>query len=526
MPGKESGTYCIILLAILGGLVVVFLKFQSEWRRYNHPPGADYVYWSNTLKYGVVKQDTWVVTTEIESIRKVHGRDIVTKCINRSHEKIRTALHFAAEKGNMEIARILVENGANITALDIYGFTPPCLARILGNNDVAEYLENIGKVTDCNAREDSASLQEDKESIRRKLFAKLESMRIFREARHLSLAVRAILDASRTLNVYNTTNNDGLSVLEVLLDASGSIDNVYPCDAAYHGESLQLMEVLFGNDARIPQDVNNHLAVIAWQILLMNKNTDMLRRVLWVVDPNYTVCHRELEECDDDESWFLEPVCQTVLERTILWSDLELFSGNHIDLLRHLLVQTPANASERHTGNSIGHMLVDRGYRDPFLRLFAFPDMQEHLKHWSAMTNKNGEPLIYFLYAKTVLDNTTKEILAWLLQHGADIDMASTAKNGTVLHWAVETGSIEAVSHLLTVEKANSNAIDRDGNGPLHYACRDTDFTRNHKPKNTKIINMLLDAGANKTLANNDGYTPYDLALYDYQEKLTAIWPK
>ncbi len=55
-----------------------------------------------------------------------------------------TALHAAAENGHVDVARILVESGANATAELESGHTPIDLARMAGKDEMLDYFRSIG----------------------------------------------------------------------------------------------------------------------------------------------------------------------------------------------------------------------------------------------------------------------------------------------------------------------------------------------------------------------------------------------
>lgn len=56
----------------------------------------------------------------------------------------RTALHYAAEHGYEDLAKLLIEKGANVNAVDAKGDTPLHLAALRGKSDVAKLLLDHG----------------------------------------------------------------------------------------------------------------------------------------------------------------------------------------------------------------------------------------------------------------------------------------------------------------------------------------------------------------------------------------------
>ncbi|ETS79923.1 hypothetical protein PFICI_07452 [Pestalotiopsis fici W106-1] len=108
-----------------------------------------------------------------------------------------------------------------------------------------------------------------------------------------------------------------------------------------------------------------------------------------------------------------------------------------------------------------------------------------------------------------------KECFSLLLKHGANVNettRGNNAANMTPLHFAVRKdrdSSIfsfmsdsnkfnQVVSKLLLDAGAEVNAMNGDGNTPLHLA----------NPENTKLINLLIKRGADLNAKNNAGRTP------------------
>jgi ankyrin repeat protein len=85
---------------------------------------------------------------------------------------------------------------------------------------------------------------------------------------------------------------------------------------------------------------------------------------------------------------------------------------------------------------------------------------------------------------------------------GIDVKQASN-DDWTPLYWAVWYGHAELVRWLLAVEGIDVNHLDKDGRTPLYIASG---------MGNVRIVSLLLHAGADPYLANNDGRRPIDVA--------------
>ncbi len=64
--------------------------------------------------------------------------------VNQKNVGGATALHIAARRGNLEICKILVENGANVNITDNEGWTPLMRAAIAKNSELVKFLINNG----------------------------------------------------------------------------------------------------------------------------------------------------------------------------------------------------------------------------------------------------------------------------------------------------------------------------------------------------------------------------------------------
>ena len=113
------------------------------------------------------------------------------------------------------------------------------------------------------------------------------------------------------------------------------------------------------------------------------------------------------------------------------------------------------------------------------------------------------------------------EVVKILLDHGANDE--KEGQWGTVpLHFAASRGRAE-VSKLLLARGTNPNITSRNGWTPLHFACKDRIYRRNrfvatpgvsfrHSLEEClEVIQVLLDAGADPTIRDNDGKNPLDL---------------
>lgn len=94
-------------------------------------------------------------------------------------------------------------------------------------------------------------------------------------------------------------------------------------------------------------------------------------------------------------------------------------------------------------------------------------------------------------------------VIKLLLDHGANVDIRQPIK-GTPLMMSVKSGNIELVRLLLS-RGADPNAVSF-GESVLHIAAASTECK-------AEMIDLLLQAGADPQVLDDDGETPYQVAI-------------
>lgn len=64
--------------------------------------------------------------------------------VNETKESGQTALWFAAQQGQFEAAKVLIENGADLNIKASDGTTPAMIAEANGYRELAEHLKKFG----------------------------------------------------------------------------------------------------------------------------------------------------------------------------------------------------------------------------------------------------------------------------------------------------------------------------------------------------------------------------------------------
>eukprot|EP00117_Sycon_ciliatum_P034988 scpid52970/ scgid2256/ Espin; Ectoplasmic specialization protein len=94
--------------------------------------------------------------------------------------------------------------------------------------------------------------------------------------------------------------------------------------------------------------------------------------------------------------------------------------------------------------------------------------------------------------------------------------MSKTNDGATALHFAASTGKTPCLIWLLTQEEcANSvDTVDKSGSTPAHDAAENGEL---------ECLQVLVSHGADITLKDNEGYTPYDLSFHGEHDECAAF---
>jgi len=106
------------------------------------------------------------------------------------------------------------------------------------------------------------------------------------------------------------------------------------------------------------------------------------------------------------------------------------------------------------------------------------------------------------------------EVLAALLEAGADVGVLDPGMQATALHAAAYAGHAEACKLLL----AYGVEIDRQGPHNGYTALHDAVWQGN-----LEVATVLVQAGADRTITSNNGQTPLALAKANQRQALITL---
>ncbi|XP_014207713.1 ankyrin-3-like [Copidosoma floridanum] len=149
-----------------------------------------------------------------------------------------------------------------------------------------------------------------------------------------------------------------------------------------------------------------------------------------------------------------------------------------------------------HFGDSLLHMISRRGNSERIgfvagYLIAAGCDV-------NGRNHFNNPPLQYAIW------ENDKWVAKALLDAGATVDNAFFDSNESPLHIAAYHGSLDVLELLLSQRDLDVNQVDCSGNTVLHSATACLPVVND----NTRVLEALINAGANVNAANNEGWTP------------------
>jgi len=404
---------------------------------------------------------------------------------NLAFDMGQTPLDFAASRGHLGLLKVLVQQGANIHAIDQPGNTPLHHAVAAGDVDAATYLLDQG--ADINARD----------------FNNNSTLHLGLTSPHPLEMTNFLLGRGAKPEIKNNFGNTALH-LAVSLGLPPELAKALAAKGAdvnsrnKRGDSPLLTAVQQANQPMI----TTLLALGANPFAGNNADLSPLTESIRLGLPNlsWLITAANKSQADDNGNTPLH---------------IAVAMGKYPEAVKYLL-SIGSNPNERNKqGQSPLHLavtkadllsaqslfgaggdlfLIDNAGRSPLSLIFhgdpTFADAFFTGDVLEARDSARNTPL--FL----AIQDANATMVNLLIQKGANVN-AQNLSGQTPLHVAVATGSLAMVK-LLLAAKADVNALDGQGNAPLHGLV--VTFSQ-------AIGETLLNAGADSSLRNKDGRT-------------------
>jgi ankyrin repeat protein len=443
---KKSAFFFIAAGAVWGLAFMLFLSCASMAPPETTPPKGP-------------SDDIWAMLASGDSQVKDYFTGKVN--VNDVDSQGRTALHYAAQSGDTQLAAFFISLGANVNALDNAGQSPLGICVDKADAQTAGLLVKYG--ADIHQRLNNSG------SAARIALTKDDA--VFRSI--LSPASVAATDAEGRTILHLAAAAGKVRAVKDILDLMASAN--VPTDKADKVGKNALDFALARPDSQ------PHMEIAEQLILSGVKSEDPLFSFFALAARNANYNIRRMDGIAP-----LHYAARGGYEGFITF----LFNKNADVSIKSASGATPLHEAAR-TGNiRVITMLLDKG---------ANPNIQDA---------KGNTPLHIGIPAET-----HREVARLLIERKADVNLRDE-HGDTPLHVAVVLNrSMETIKTLLD-GGSNVHIRNIDGKTPLYIAVQE---------KRAQLIPLLLAPGSDVFAADNAGVTPFDLALEDKGNLLGLI---
>ena len=417
-----------------------------------------------------------------------------------------TPLQCALEAGQSEVAKFLIERGADITGSKNGNF----LAKLVAKNGLSGILEqpsgakdvDFEKMEDGNPSLSLAASRGDLNSVRyllqkgvdvneRDLSANTALLSVVKFGNGPSVfkIVQLLISSGADINAKNRNSETPLliscqedlyNVAELLLERGcetniKNVDSYSPLLYAVENNNRKLTEMLlqYGADANVKSNDKTtplHLAAVNRSVhtaeLLLQHGAD-------------------IEATDElGRTGLAEAACFCCLSMV------------------QLLLQYGSNVHAKDKAGKTPLMLAVSDESIPIIKVL--------LDHGASVnaTDQHKRSLLH-----RISPSFPRDFLDLLLSQGACVNLPD--ENGeTPLHFAASAGNIACIE-LLLEHGANVGALDIENRSPLHAAA--------YGNSSSNSTQLLIQHGANVHLADNKGWLPLHLAAYAFSGSLENV---
>ena len=182
------------------------------------------------------------------------------------------------------------------------------------------------------------------------------------------------------------------------------------------------------------------------------------------------------------------------------------------DLVRHIVIENPQDVNT--VGGSFGYPLVAALCKN-HIRVAELL-----LEHGGSIDVRDTRKQTALLRTLDQHDKVSIDVVRFLLEHGADVN-ALRYDLWTPLHLAVNIGDL-SVTRMLLEHQADVNSHNDDGQAPLHLLSR-RETSQEQDDDDSEIAKLLLERGTNVDEKDKDNATPLHLASYNKRLKMVQV---
>ncbi|KAF4948157.1 hypothetical protein FGADI_9852 [Fusarium gaditjirri] len=415
------------------------------------------------------------------------------------------ALRWAIMKEHVQLVRQLIEQGADFAQQDADGWDSLYSAAAWSSpQEILEILINAGANMEarCSGEYGFTALH--------RAICSSNSVGV------QTLVSRGAAIDSRTtdnrLPLHLAANYGFVKGVQILLDAGADIESRVDGEtallqAAYNGRSDAMRELI---DLGANLQATDNYGRTALHLAAMKNSAISTAQIL--LDIGF-----DIEARDEDGK---TPLATAVVYNAIEMAKFFLENGANMDTIAddgetlllkavwgnfpqmvQLLLEKGADTETRDMNNRTA--LLDAAHSGKFELVRALVDHGADVK----ATREGATGIHEATYAHS------KVLIRFFVENGVPIDARTQPGGETALINAASDGNAEIVS-LLIRQGADTNAVDSDGMGPLHFAAR-----LGHK----RIVEILLENAANPIAETVAGLTPQDISETHKHDDITKL---
>ena len=395
----------------------------------------------------------------VDVVGSQNHQDIVKLLLK--HGATISSLHVAASVGDMNKVKTFIQEGIDINARDLGGYTPLHLAVQSGQTDIVEFL--ITKGADVKAKD-----------RRNKTPLHTAASNGHREAAELLIANGAEVEAKRR-------------------------GDWTPLFDAVDGGHKEVAKLLLNRGVDVNSKDNSPYTPLSYAI--WNEDKDMIKLLVSKgADVNFT---------GKDDWTYLHYVAEND-DREL--ARLLVAHGAKLNV-RDNIKRTALHIALSRGRQDMAEFLISKGAKDPELHLAACLGNLERVKSLVETgvdidtTDEAGFTSLYW-----AISVGREEVAEFLIDKGADIGVEINS-NRSLLHQAAQWGSARLVK-LLISKGTDVNARVRSDLTPLHSAAE-----RGHK----NIVELLIANGADVKAKGKSGNTPLHSAARAGRAKVVEV---
>ncbi|CAL8085284.1 unnamed protein product [Calicophoron daubneyi] len=403
-----------------------------------------------------------------------------------------TPLHIAAHYGNVNVARPLIDRGADVNFQAKNNITPLHIAAKWGRLEMVQLLLSHGALVDCRTRDGLTPLH----CAARSGYADLCSLLIDASAN----------PSAKTRNgltpLHMAAQGNHEEVAKILIMRGASVedktgDMLTPLHVAAHCGNREVAKILLDNQSEVNARALNgftplHIACkkqklsVAELLLMYGAQVDVITEsglsplhvAAFIGSPE--IVQRLLDHGAVVDQATMR--CETALHLAA--------RNRQVDVARVLLQHRATVDAKAKDDQTPLHMAVLSG----------------SIEMITLLLSAGADPNLPTRDAYTTMHIAAKEghqdVIRLLLDAGASAS-ARTKKGFTPLHLAAKRGRVKAARQLIQAQPKDVNAFGQNDLTPLHVATH-----YNH----LRVVELLLDSGAEVGCRAGNGYTPLHIA--------------